>query len=545
MTIAFPPRAARSFILAVAVVFLFGASVHHSQELGQERTLYDNPIYRWRESLAVALSRMQDKPLHGYLAYRSTRDYLAQHGLGLMGGEADPLPSGQERHDLVFDPDRMEELIREARDAPIDYTLPPVMVQGNELGVADYYYWSFKLFGLNLRALWLFYFSLLAVSAGLFFLTFRRSPFCILLLMLYLSAHYYMVGYAALPHFTTVHNSRFFPVLSILPAMHLMLLLVRRERATLLTATVAGIQTLLLMFIIFCRLEAAWQAMAVIFAAGLMVSLRPIWRALRHPRTQRAGAWRTLMDVWPATLCAAGVILMTAYGWVAVDKQYRNATRTHVFWHTAFAGLVSSSPELDKLYGQGQDEYGDNIAYMAALTYLREHRDVKSAIAYTGSDGQLYINPMSNMGAYDKVMRRVFIGVVAHHPWLVLKSFLVDKPRDQIDFLKNKGVFRLGGDAVPLALAAAASLLTLMAGASLPTKSELLLGLRTVTLVGAFSLVTPMIVPSLLIVGTIVFFLMIALLLGVTAPVALVWHGIARLLRAWAGRPRGTVSSAP
>ena len=88
--------------------------------------MYDNPIYRWRESLAIALSRMQAKPLHGYLAYGSISNYLNQHGLAIFGSEARPVPTDEERSALIHDGARMEKLIGEARQVPIDPSLPPV-----------------------------------------------------------------------------------------------------------------------------------------------------------------------------------------------------------------------------------------------------------------------------------------------------------------------------------------------------------------------------------------------------------------------------------
>src|SRR5271165_5120257 len=109
----------RPLCFGLLVVALIGCNILHSHSLNQFETMYDNPIYRWRESLAIALSRMHTKPLHGYVAYRSIRDYLAQHGLGLIAGEADPLPTESERSSLVFDGRRMQQLIEEATKVPI------------------------------------------------------------------------------------------------------------------------------------------------------------------------------------------------------------------------------------------------------------------------------------------------------------------------------------------------------------------------------------------------------------------------------------------
>jgi hypothetical protein len=111
----------------------------------------------------------------------------------LIDGEASVLPSIQEVRDLIHDPDRVESLIREASTAVVDPSLPSVRIEGNELGLVDYYDLAFKLFGIHLVALWLMYFVILSISVLLFVLTFRRCRFCILLLLFYLIGHAFMI----------------------------------------------------------------------------------------------------------------------------------------------------------------------------------------------------------------------------------------------------------------------------------------------------------------------------------------------------------------
>src|SRR5262249_62072143 len=101
-------------LVAIGVLILVGLSALQTYSLGQHARMYDNPIYRWRESLAIALSRLQDPPSHGYVAYRSIRDYLAEHGLALVAGEAKVMPSPEQRHALIVDGARMNELIEDA-----------------------------------------------------------------------------------------------------------------------------------------------------------------------------------------------------------------------------------------------------------------------------------------------------------------------------------------------------------------------------------------------------------------------------------------------
>src|SRR5580704_8592300 len=85
-----PRRAALIFLAAVCC--LLALNMARSYSLGQYGQMYDNPIYRWRISLAVALSQLRDPPLPGYVAYGSIVNYLNHGGLALMQGEADPMP---------------------------------------------------------------------------------------------------------------------------------------------------------------------------------------------------------------------------------------------------------------------------------------------------------------------------------------------------------------------------------------------------------------------------------------------------------------------
>jgi hypothetical protein len=517
--------------LGPIVAILLALSIYHSYALGQHRTMYDNPVYRWRESLAIALSRMRDKPLHGYLAYHSIQSYLAKNGLGLMAGEVDHLPTGEERAKLVFDGPRMQALIEAASRIPIDESLPPVTLKGNEKGLADYYYLAFELFGLNIRALTQFYYFILSISAIIFFLTFRRSPFCILLLMLFLATHFYMVEYASHPYISTVHNSRFLPVLALVPSMHLLLLVLRSEPPTWSIITMAAAQTLIVLFIMFCREEALWQALAVIASLFLFLRYRELWTEFRWPRAGSVAVKGTPPRVWPSLLMLAGLIGLYTYSAVALDSNYyKTESKTHVFWHVVYGAMVDASPELSKRYLYGEARHEDNMVYQAVLADVRARNDASSEVTYV-EDGVIYINPMKDMGAYDRLVRGIFFRTVAEHPWLALKSFVYDKPRDQFTIFENANIFDLSHYTIVFVLAVGATIAVLLCGVSFPQRGELFLALQAVALVVAYSFVPILIAPSLYLCDVLTVFIMLALLLFVFLPLA----AMASLLRSVVG----------
>jgi hypothetical protein len=503
-----------SVCLAVAVCCLFGLSVYHSFSLGQYRTMYDNPIYRWRVSIAVALSELRDPPLRGYVAYRSISDYLNQHGLALMEGEASPMPNYESVRELIYDSDRLEKLFQNASAVPIDYSLTPVPIVGNEKGEAAFYYWAFRIFGIHITSLWYFYFLLLAASVLAFALAFWWEPICILLLLLYLVGHFYMVSVASIFIFQTVHNSRFFPVLALLPSMHLLLLTLRRAPLRLGAVMLAAGQTFLLFFVIFNRFEAAWQPVAILAVSTVALPFREVMPRSWRPRALAWTAGRTLVAGWPGALVIAGAIGLTAYQHFALDRTaYAIESKTHIFWNPLLIGTISASPKLTTLYGMSQPPYSDTMGYFIARKYVVEHNDTTSPIAVVRDGIVVGTFAMHNMGAFDAVQRQVFFELMRKHPWLVLRAFAYDKPRAELSILSKAAalIYRPVIFWCSVILAIASGMIIWAIGA-LPVRREHVVTVAwAVSLVGLFSLSTSFIYPTIDIPDTILFFLLLLL----------------------------------
>jgi hypothetical protein len=512
-------------IFALYVVFLFALNVLHAYQLGFQSKMYDSPIYRWRESLVIALSRMQPQPLHGYVGYGSILSYLTHHGLALIGGEADPMPSAEERQALVYDGAQMDRLMKEASEVAVDPKLPPVILQGNELGLVDYTYWAFKLYGISINALVLFYFTLLFISVALFFATFRQSPFCLLLLMLYLAAHYFALDYAQTRAILAIQNSRFFPVLALLPALHLLLLTVMRVRPTAPVVAGAAAQTFILMFMVFCRTQTYWEVFAILLGAAVVTGLRPIRQALLRPKRWLAAIGETVRETWPAVLAVLGVVALLGYTHFAPDQSlYAKESKAHLFWHDFFVSTVSADPQLLATYGFGSSSYTDDMGYLAALHDLRGRNDGSTPIA-DEVDGVLSIDIFKSNGAYDEEMRRLYFRVLREHPWPVVRSFLIGKPVDQLDYFRvTPELWQRQNYVNPMILAVAATLLALALGAALPTPRTALLGTAVAVAVLGCSAMTSFFYPTALIPEVLVTWLMLLMLCIIYLPLSLPFH---------------------
>ena len=77
----------------------------------------------------------------------------------------------------------------------------------------------------------------------------------------------------------TVTNSRLFSGLSLLPALHILLVLWQRQPPRLFTVAAVIGQSLIFSLLLSCRLEAAWQVvMVVAVACGIALSALLAWR---------------------------------------------------------------------------------------------------------------------------------------------------------------------------------------------------------------------------------------------------------------------------
>jgi hypothetical protein len=248
----------------ISLVLLIGCmlflDVFHGIRLGQDRVAF-HPIYRFRQSLAVAISRLHDPSPGGYLAYRSVVNVLNENGFAVFAGEPGSHLDLDGWEALLTDGPRLDRIIEQAKNVPIDNSLAPEMIQGNELGLADYIYFSFRLFGDKISSLYYFIYLVVIASCLVYALQFRNSPFLLFLLVVFLAELYFLENYAhsyGVLFLGTISNSRLYSGLSLLPAMHVLLVLWQRAPLRAFTGAGVVVQGLIYAFLLSCRTESAW-----------------------------------------------------------------------------------------------------------------------------------------------------------------------------------------------------------------------------------------------------------------------------------------------
>jgi hypothetical protein len=499
----------------VGLLFLIVGTLYldfvHGVFLGQHHQAF-GPIYRTRQSLAVAVSRLHAPAPGGYLAYKSVTNALSEGGFAIFPG--DPASQGDVRSwsELLKDGAKVDRILQRAKDIPIDATLPPDIIAGNELGYADYIYLSFRLFGTEVSSLYYFWFLLIAISCSLYVVQFIRRPFFLFLLAIYLAEVYLLQSYALSKgtELNTVANSRLFSALSLLPACHILFVLWQAKPLALwqgalwrmFTIAAVTFQSAFFAFLLSCRTEIAWQ-FAMIMATAAITG---IYLLRAQPLSGGPGllrrARKRLTPLWPAGVLLLFVVANLALVSLTADKRYALEPKAHIIWHEVLMGILSSNMELRREYvGDDPNTYSDNEVYTAVIKDLNARNDSSSPISRI-ENGHITIDLMRGWGEYDRLVRSFALRVIRDHPFQILASLPV-KARDQLDWYTSRRALAPANLLVPAILIAFAALSCAATSAFYTDKRSLRSGSVLLCLILVFAAVTPSIEPNHLAVGTL------------------------------------------
>ena len=343
----------------------------------------------------------------------------------------------------------------------------------------------------------------MAVTCLLYVLQFRHSPFLLFLFVIFLGELYFLENYAHSYGLrqNTVTNSRLFSGLSLVPALHVFLLLWQRRPLRAFTAAAVVAQSVIFAFLLSCRTEVAWQvAMIAVVACGIGVSLLLTRRDQKH-----RNLIRLLAPLWPAAIFLAVVFVYSTVVSKSADQRYAMEPKVHIIWHEFMIGLLKHNMELRREYlGGAAESTGDHDVYTAVIRDLNARNNSSSPIARRLGDGQLTIEPMRGWAEYDRLARSLALRIIRDRPLAVIET-VPAKISDQIDRYDNPGKQSMswGNLQVPIVLVAAGVLICLAAGGFTVGAAMAGSAAGAVAIVLLFAAATPMIEPSPLSIGTL------------------------------------------
>jgi hypothetical protein len=480
----------------------FYLDISHGMRLGQDQVAF-HPIYRLRQSLAVAISRLHHPAPGKYLAYKSVVDVLDENGFAIFDGEPGPhldLPGWEA---LLADGPKLNRIIQQAKDVTIDTSLPPEIIQANELGFADYIYFSFRLFGDQISSLYYFFYLIVAVTCLIYIVQFRNSPFLLFLLVIFISELYFLENYANSYgiQLNTVANSRLFSGLSLVPALHILFILWQRQPPRALTVAGVIVQSLIFAFLLSCRTEVAWQvAMVVAVACGIALSPLPLLRG-QKPRD----LVNRLSPLWPAVILFAVVSAYSAVVSMKADRRYSTEPKGHIIWHEILMGILSTSPELRREYvGSEELTYSDGEVYTAVIRDLKARNDTSSPILRKLGNEDLTIDLMAGWRKYEKLVRSLTLRIILHHPLAIVET-VPTKVKDQLVWYNNpvRESMVWSNLQTPVIIIAVGALICMAAGGFTISLATLAGAALLVAVLLLFASVTPWIEPSALSIGSL------------------------------------------
>ena len=408
--------------LLLLIGCVFCLDVFHGIELRQDQTGFQ-PIYRLRQSLAIAISRMHDPSSGHYLAYKSVVNVLSENGFAVWDDDPGPHMDVARWEVLLTDGPRLNRIIEQAVDAPIDTSLPPEIIQANELGFADYVYFSFRLFGDKISSLYYFFYLIVAATCLVYIFQFRNSPFLLFVLVIFLGELFFLENYARSygMQMQTVFNSRLFSGLSLMPVLHVLFLHWQRQPPRVFSVAGVVVQSLIFGFLLSCRTEAIWQVAmvaAVACGSGILLVL-----PLRSRNRSDLVGW--LVPLWPVLTFLIAVAGYSAVISVNADSRYALEPKAHIVWHEMLLGLLTTSPELRREYLDGKEPTNSDVdVYWAVDHDLKARDDASSPIVRRLPNGDPVVDlaPPAHWNDYEKLVRSLILRIVLEHPVAVLET---------------------------------------------------------------------------------------------------------------------------
>jgi len=301
--------------------------------------LYRSPSNRLRyHAIPVAVSR---------LYYHWPNDYTASRNLAMQ--------FHNQRRGMV-------DVLRESLHPPYPIGTGVYFWVADDRGLADYVVGAFSLFGPRLSSLSKFYCLVLATIVLIFFGGYWRRPGVLLLPVALLAGWLLLVEVMRLPTGVSyrswawgtelclgvedcaLYESRMFDVLSLVAAMHLMMLIVLPAPRTAWLSSLP--QAALLLFLYHCRSSIGWQYLALAAAIGVRVA----WWANGRIRAAKPPPWGELVaPAFVAVLLATSIVGLRAYQKVFYHPEYFAERGSRTFWHNALMGLAYHPTLQDEL----------------------------------------------------------------------------------------------------------------------------------------------------------------------------------------------------
>ncbi len=282
---------------------------------------------------------------------------------------------------------------------------------GQDAGYEDFVDLAFFLFGHRVESLYLTFFLLLAISAGIVCVQFSNRHYVLFSVFALQYVFWTSSSYLEAWGFGTVTNPRLLSMLAILPLLHALFLMVYEVRPSPSAVFLFVPQAVLMVAAGNFRATAYWAVIALGLCCALFAGIA-LWR-------RRATFRDVLGRCWPALVvfaCLAGGMLLAV---ATTDGRLASigGMRRHAFWQPLYYNL-QLHPDWKKKYSeQHKGATGDATALVAVASYQQRHPDRIRGRDFVMRDKTLGLTQVG----YEKYVRAAYIEFLLNDPRYVME----------------------------------------------------------------------------------------------------------------------------
>jgi hypothetical protein len=358
-----------------------------------------------------------------YQAYKSVREALERGGVSATDQN---FPQNYRNYPLL------SSALQSAESVDVCGS-PLVSVPFNDQGAIEFTHAAFRLFGIDVKSLYYFYFVIIGISIAAYLVSFRRDfVACTVLFGAACAIYSFMPGFIFdVDQLMSVSNTRILSTVGIVPLLHIVFFIVRGE-AALRWSSIATIvvQATILSFAFAARSTSSWMVLTVLLVAAFYLArvIAPAFRQ-KSPAMVYSVIKRR---VTVALLMLAVFLTMGSVRALSEPPTCGQAPNAHIIWNDIFLAFELSPDWTRQGFGAlYNNARGDNLSYTAAKLYVERHHlpypTEPSIFQFDKKNGDAL--PLGSWAVYENVMRSVVFEFIRDHPLFALRNFLIYRPR--------------------------------------------------------------------------------------------------------------------
>jgi hypothetical protein len=429
-------RIVGSALIALVAIFIFGAMFRTGIYYGMDRKVAWEAYGRVLNAVGAILTELRYGE-GGYAISDQVHWHLSQRGFTAEPDITKKLGiTVPENFQATYLDDVIQRMWRDLASLPEIGRQSIRGLGADDVGYVDFARLAFWTFGLHVRSFYYMFFVIMGTSLLLALVERARDRVGQIIILgtasiIYATCYYSDILLLVEPTGSgNMMNPRFMPVIGLIPAVHILLMMVDGVRPQWHKVAIVLVQAGIVFFAVHVRATAVW--LVVLLVLAMIVLALPLLReGWRRKEALRVLAGRFAAARWPALMA-----VLVVYGGLKVVSLLLHPIyhqggwlQHHAMWHSIYYSL-QYHPKFVEKYGAAHfDMAGDAMPVGAALAYVKEHPEEDKPEIYL-------IGKSLKYAEMERLSKLAFFQFLRRDPWFVLTAFNI----------KTVALFRIIGD---------------------------------------------------------------------------------------------------